>query len=246
MKSYQTYARSSVSMSTDERFKETLHQLFTQNQIDYIIETGTWLGTGSTKTIATTVEGKHQPKAYYTIEGNLTFHTIARFNLRKWDFVKPLWGDTVAKEQALKFIQQDEALHHHEAYPDVFIDTLDNPVQFYTNELEGKLGKNPVINAVDWFGSTFLHRKEDLLRSLLLRHQDLRPLVLLDSAGGIGWLEYQTVRNTLANRPYWLILDDIHHLKHFRSFADVQQRDDFRVIDYSVADGWMVAEHLAM
>ena len=233
-------------MSTDERFRTTLEQLFAGQPIDYVIETGTWLGTGSTKTLASLMERNHRPKAYYTIEGNLTFHTIARFNLLKWDFVKPLWGDTVAKEQALQFIQHDEALHHHDQYPEVFIDTLDNPVQFYTDEVEGKLGKNPVINTVDWFGNTFLHRKEDLLRTLLLRLRNEPLLVLLDSAGGIGWLEYQTVRDTLGNRPYWLILDDIHHLKHFRSFADVQQRSDFRMVDYSLADGWMVAEHLAL
>lgn len=245
MKSYQDYARSSVSMSTDERFKKTLQQLFTDNSIDYIIETGTWLGTGSTRTLSRIADTTHRPKAYYTIEGNLTFHTLARLNLLKWDFVKPLWGDTIAKAKALTFIQNDDVLRQHEKYPDVFIDTLDNPVQFYTDEVKGRLGKNPVINAVDWFGNTFLSRKEDLLSSLLTRHRDDRPLVLLDSAGGIGWLEYQTVRDTLGNRPYWLILDDIHHLKHFRSFADVQQRDDFRMIDYSLADGWMIAEHLA-
>ncbi|GAB4001928.1 hypothetical protein GCM10028807_59300 [Spirosoma daeguense] len=245
MKSYQDYARSSVSMSTDERFQQQLRQLFAQNRIDYIVETGTWLGTGSTRTIAKAVGENYKPKAYYTIEGNLTFHTLARFNLRHWDFVKPLWGDTVAKEKALTFIRQDDVLRNHEKYPDVFIDTLNNPVQFYTDEVEGRLGKNPVINAVDWFGNTFLNRKEDILRNLLLRHRDDRPLVLLDSAGGIGWLEYQTVRDTLGNRPYWLILDDIHHLKHFRSLADVQERSDFRMIDYSLPDGWMIAEHLA-
>lgn len=244
MKSYQDYARSSVSMSTDERFRKQLEQLFAQNKIEYIIETGTWLGTGSTRTISKVIENNHHPKAYYTIEGNLTFHTIARFNLRQWDFVKPLWGDTVSKEKALLFIQQDDVLRHHEQYPDVFIDTLTDPVQFYTDEIEGRLGKNLIINAVDWFGNTFLKRKEDLLSELLVRHRDDRPLVLLDSAGGIGWLEYQTVRDTLGNRAYWLILDDIHHLKHFRSLADVQQRDDFRMIDFSLPDGWMIAEHL--
>ncbi|WP_019989159.1 hypothetical protein [Rudanella lutea] len=232
-------------MSKDTLFRQTLIDLFANNPIDYVIETGTWLGTGSTQTLATAFPANRPPKAYYTIEGNLTFHTIARFNLRKWSFVKPLWGDTVAKDKALAFIRQDEVLKNHEKYPDVFIDTLDNPVQFYTNEVEGKLGKNLIISAVDWFGNSFLNRPQDLLHQLVLRHRDDRPLVLLDSAGGIGWLEYQTVRDTLGNRPYWLILDDIHHLKHFRSLADVQTRPDFRVIAHSLQHGWLVAEHLA-
>ncbi|RYC67670.1 MULTISPECIES: hypothetical protein [Spirosoma] len=245
MKSYKDYPRQSVSMSKDDVFQSTLKQIFTENQIDYVIETGTWLGTGSTQTLARAFSPGRLPKAYYTIEGNLTFHTIARFNLLKWPFVKPLWGDTVAKEKALHFIKHDEALLHHEQYADVFIDTLEDPVRFYTNEVEGKLGKNWVISMVDWFGETFLSRQDDLLQNLLIKHRDDRPLVLLDSAGGIGWLEYQTVRDTLGNRPYWLILDDIHHLKHFRSFNDVRTRADFRVIGHSLADGWMIAEHLA-
>jgi hypothetical protein len=245
MKSYKEYTRQSVSMSKDQLFQTTLTHLFSHNTIEYIIETGTWLGTGSTQTLAKAFPADRPPKMYYTIEGNLTFHSIARFNLLKWPFVKPLWGDTVAKEKALQFIKQDAALHNHEQYPNVFIDTTEDPVSFYTNEVEGKLGKNWVINFVDWLGNTFLNRKEDLLHTLVLKHRDDRPLVLLDSAGGIGWLEYQTVRDTLGDRPYWLILDDIHHLKHFRSFDDVQSRDDFRVIAHSLADGWMIAEHLA-
>ena len=246
MKSYQDYPHQSVSMSTDELFRQTLTDLFQTNTVDYVIETGTWLGTGSTQTLARAFPANRPPKAYYTIEGNLTFHTLARLNLLKWNFVKPLWGDTVAKETALAFIRQDDVLKEHEKYPDVFIDTLDNPAQFYTNEVEGKLGKNPVISAVDWFGNTFLNRPQDLLRQLVHQHRDDRPLVLLDSAGGIGWLEYQTVRDTLGNRPYWLVLDDIHHLKHFRSLADVQARPDFRVIEHSPKHGWLVAEHRAV
>lgn len=244
MKSYKDYPRQSVSMSKDQFFQSTLKELFAGNQINYVIESGTWLGTGSTRTLAKSFPADRPPRAYYTIEGNLTFHAIARLNLLKWPFVKPVWGDTVDKEAALAFIRQDEALHHHEKYPEVFIDTLDDPVSFYTNEVEGKLGKNWVISLVDWFGNKCLTRKENLLQTLLLRHRDDKPLVLLDSAGGIGWLEYQTVRDSMENRPYWLVLDDIHHLKHFRSFSDVQARTDFRLIAHSLADGWMIAEHL--
>jgi len=244
MKRYQEYARQSVSMSTDPVFKETLRRLFAEHDIDYVIETGTWLGTGSTRTLARAFRPNRPPRAYFTIEGNLTFHLIARLNLARWKFVRPLWGNTVARDKALAFIRQDAALRQHEHYPDVFIDDTNDPVAFYTNEIAGKLGKNALISAVDWLGDTFLTRREDLLQTLLVRHGDHRPLVLLDSAGGIGWLEYQIVRDTLGNRPYWLILDDIHHLKHFRSFADVQTRPDFRVIDHSLADGWLVAEHL--
>lgn len=245
MQLYTDYKQSSISMSDDELFQETLQKLFAQHRIDTIIETGTFIGKGSTRTISQAFPAARPPKNYFTIEANLAFHILACFNLRHWNFVKPLWGATVAKEKALRFIQNDESLRHHERYPAVFIDDLQDPVGFYTAEIEGKLGGHPLVNLTAWFGDTFLNRPEDLLYQLLLKWQDSAPLVVLDSAGGIGWLEYQTVRDTLGNKPYWLILDDIHHLKHFRSLADVQSRSDFQIIQYSLEHGWLVAEHLA-
>ncbi|GAB3269237.1 hypothetical protein GCM10027347_39160 [Larkinella harenae] len=232
-------------MSEDSLFQSTLRELFTRHIITTVIETGTFIGKGSTRTIANAFPANRPPQRYFTIEANLAFHLLARFNLRHWGFVKPLWGATIAQEEALQFIQKDEAIHHHERYPAVFIDDIQNPAGFYTAELEGKLGSHPLVNLTAWFGKTFLTRPEDLLHQLLLQWGDQRPLIVLDSAGGIGWLEYQTVRDTLGTKPYWLILDDIHHLKHFRSLTDVQNRPDFRVIEYSLEHGWLVAEHLA-
>ncbi|RRA98718.1 hypothetical protein [Larkinella rosea] len=245
MKRYTEHTHFSISMSTDERFKQTLRNLFRQHRISYIIESGTFIGTGSTRTIAQAIPKNRPPESYFTVEANLAFHTLSRFNLMRWNFIKPLWGNTIARQDAVRFIQQDEALHHHERYPDVYIDTTDNPVQFYTDEVEGRLGNNLIINLVAWFGNTFLTRRENLLKELLQQYGHEKPLVILDSAGGMGWLEYQTVRDTLRGKPYWLILDDIHHLKHFRSFEDVKTRADFRIIDSSLQHGWLVAEHLA-
>lgn len=245
MKSYREYSGHSVSMSEDAQFNQTLQTLFAENQIDYIIESGTYLGTGSTRSVLKAIPANRPPKAYYTLEANPTFHLISRFNLMRWPFVKPIWGNTIPREKALSFIEQDEVLRHHERYPDVFIDTLVNPVEFYTNEIKGHWNGNIILKTVGWLSDHLLTRPENLLEKLLREVIDQQPLILLDSAGGTGWLEYQTVRDVMGKKPYWLILDDIHHLKHFRSFADVQHRPDFRLVAHSLPDGWMVAEHLA-
>jgi len=243
MKLYTQHTGSSITMSGDALFRESLAELLRANQVDYVIETGTFLGTGSTRTVAQAFPPDRAPRAYFTVEANLTFHLLARFNLRKWPFVKPLWGRTLKRETALASIQQDEALRQPERYPDVYIDNLTDPVRFYTDEVNGKLGGNPLIRAMSWIGETLGKPGEDLLPSLLAQYGHTRPLIILDSAGGIGWLEYQTVRNALAGKPYWLVLDDIHHLKHFRSLADVESRPDFRVIRQSYEHGWLLAEH---
>lgn len=40
-----------------------------------------------------------------------------------------------------------------------------------------------------------------------------------------------------------LFLDDIDHVKHYRSKVHVEGSGDFRVIDSDQEDGWMVALH---
>jgi hypothetical protein len=54
------------------------------------------------------------------------------------------------------------------------------------------------------------------------RHQ----LIFLDSAGGVGYLEYKEVMSwdpeNLMNKV--LILDDITHIKHLRSVYDLMER----------------------
>ena len=53
---------------------------------------------------------------------------------------------------------------------------------------------------------------------------------VLDSAGGIGRLEFQTMLETMGSTSYALFLDDTHHLKHFRSLQAIRSSPDFRLI----------------
>jgi hypothetical protein len=57
----------------------------------------------------------------------------------------------------------------------------------------------------------------------LLCNNDRKQLIFLDSAGGVGYLEYLWVMNLpneyLMNKI--LMLDDINHIKHYRSVKDL-------------------------
>jgi hypothetical protein len=60
----------------------------------------------------------------------------------------------------------------------------------------------------------------------LLCNNDRNQLIFLDSAGGVGYLEYLWVMN-LPNefiQHKTLILDDINHIKHYRSVKDLIEK----------------------
>jgi hypothetical protein len=68
------------------------------------------------------------------------------------------------------------------------------------------------------------------------------PLVLLDSAGGVGFLEFKTVLQILEGSSFFIILDDIHHLKHFRSYAHIKSDPSFMILGENLQHGWVVAK----
>jgi hypothetical protein len=87
----------------------------------------------------------------------------------------------------------------------------------------------------------FLWSGEDLLSKYLELHIKNHPLVVLDSAGGCGWLEFQTTIKTMQTNPFLLLLDDIHHIKHYRSLQYIKNCKKFKIINHSPTDGWVLA-----
>jgi hypothetical protein len=70
-------------------------------------------------------------------------------------------------------------------------------------------------------------------------------LIVLDSAAGIGFYEFTQVVKEMGNREYILVLDDIHHLKHFRSKDFIiANKEKFELIGLNEELGWLIAKHL--
>ena len=88
-----------------------------------------------------------------------------------------------------------------------------------------------------------LEAPEGILAVLLERYKRDRPLICLDSAGGIGWLEFQEVLRLQEGHPFLLFLDDINHVKHYRSKLFVERTPEFTVFDSDWNEGWMVAAY---
>jgi hypothetical protein len=184
------------------------------------------------------------------MEANWSYWKTARSNLRRFRFVEPKWGLSVNKQKAIEFIRSDPAIREHDRYPDIFIDDIDDPVDFYVCEVQGRLPRTTMPNsyslkaALRQFVKRALYwQGEDLLARTLKRHRNDWPLIALDSAGGIGQLEFQTTVETMGSANYALFLDDTHHLKHFRSLLAIQSRQDFRLIAMAKDKSWILAVH---
>jgi len=227
-------------MGIDAGLRACLMDSLANFRPESVIESGTFVGLGSTTLLASSLQRCFPLRCppLYTIEVSFNHWQQATKNLREFRQVRCLWGLSVTREQARQFIATDEAIRFHEREPDIYIDNILDPARFYLNEIDGAL-TDPLSEPGPFIRKAYY--RENWLPRLLKRAR--RPLVVLDSAGAIGYLEFSLVRQTLQGRPYLLLLDDIDHLKHFRSRRDILGDSSFTVLGQSLEHGWLLAEH---
>jgi hypothetical protein len=247
MRLYSSAPKANISMTEDEQLSRLLGEVSRRAPITHVLETGTHVGLGSTRFIAEIVGAQATaPQHFVTIEANYHSWRRATKNLKKFPFVTPLWGLSTSRQEALHFIRNDPALQNHNEYADIFIDDVQDPLSFYSSEIAGELGgnaRNPLEAVRKFVDRRRVYAGEDLLAKWLDAFRPYRPLILLDSAGGVGFLEFKTVLRHMAEHPYLLLLDDVHHLKHFRSYDHVHGDPQFEIVGENRAAGWLFAKY---
>lgn len=253
MKDYGTYKFTSVSMNKDMNLIKSLEEIAEKNEIQYIIETGTHRGLGSTTMLSNAFKNSVSLKSLNTIEIDYTNYSKAKKNLAQYPFVTCWYGCSLDLNEAIEYVKNDEAILHHEKYPAVFIDYAKDPVSFYVNELEGRLNDTSnnifkkILKAILKPSRNFnINPEYNLLTTLINKFMNDTLLIVLDSAGGVGHMEFEITDALMKHKSYYLLLDDIHHLKHFRGYEIVKTRSDFKVINASEQNGWVLAYHTAV
>jgi hypothetical protein len=237
-------------MNKDMDLINSLAELASKNNIEYIIETGTHRGLGSTTMLGNAFKNSSSLKSLNTIEIDYTNYTLAKKNLGQFSFVNCCYGCSLDLNDAIAYVKQDEAILYHEKYPDVFIDNAKDPINFYVNELEGRLNDSS-NNIIKQFLKKILRPSRNantkptynLLPSLIKEFGNHEMLIVLDSAGGVGHMEFQITDDLMKNKNYYILLDDTHHLKHFRGYDIIKNRGDFSIINGSEKNGWVLAYH---
>ncbi len=219
-----------------------LYNLFTQNNTKrpgVIIETGTYFGTGTTKAVINallrakeTIPIRYEPR-FYTIEVNENNYKVAVENLSEYSlWLKIIHGSSIKLEDALSFIRHDMAIMNHEDFPDIFIDTYEDPISFYASEVEGQL---PYYGLGGTGG-------DGVIYNLIEKYRGRRPLFILDSAGGIGYLEFKEIVENIADENrYYLFANGKNHLKHFRTYQFIQNNEPWELLDEG--ENWFLSVH---
>ena len=181
-------------------FYKVVNRLIKEYDIQDIIETGTFMGDGSTRIFAET------GKTVITVECNPIHWEAAKNNLKQFPNVVCLWGFSLNKNDMIRAIMETD-------FSDFPAEVRrDHPYSkaFYMREI----GFNPPFEAV--------------LSSLLDNKNN--QLVFLDSAGGIGFEEYNNAMyyfesiNENAKGHKVIMLDDVNHVKHYRSVQDLKAK----------------------
>lgn len=182
-------------------FRFTINELISYFDIEEILETGTYLGTGSTQIFAET----RLPVT--TIECNILHYQQALINRPEQNVIIK-YGLSLLKNDIIDFLDLNYFLKDfaRQGFPNVLFDNYKDGKEFYTNEIFSKL-----IEPYD----------ENLLIKSL---NNKKQLIYLDSAGGIGFLEVLELLKELYKHenPYLvqnkiLVLDDVNHIKHYAS-----------------------------
>ena len=204
-----------TSVQNNSEFEHMLRQIIRQTKPGFIVETGTYLGQGTTRIISSALRenGLMQTK-FYSVECNPEHHRQALDNLGKaglLPFVKPLLGVSVPRS-LLPDAQAIREATIENASGEIFVDHHEeNRIQLYLSETD-----HPEL-------------PDDLLGQCL-RECDGRPgLLLLDSAGHMGNVEFNYVLKLLRG-PTYIALDDIRHVKHARSVEQMKADPRFQML----------------
>jgi ADP-heptose:LPS heptosyltransferase len=209
----ETIVKCGMTVNKESDFSIQMKKILTDNKFTNILETGTYLGKGTTEIIASTLKKLNlRNHNFYSIEVNPDFHKQADINLRKSglrDYVHLVNGFSVP---------------YH---------LLPSRMDIFNNCIKDIEGKNIIVDHVEQyridkycneinFNNLPYNRIE-----IALEKMDNKPnVILLDSAGCMGFIEFKYLMSILKWACY-IFLDDTKHVKHYKSLEYIKQCPKF-------------------
>lgn len=178
-----------------DAFMNLVSEIMAKHQFDEIVESGTALGDGSTRIFA------QYNIPIKTIECNKANYEQAVQNLAEYDHVELFHALTLDKAETAAFIEADRLFLENPG--DIYSDSAD-PVSFYLHEINQDVPEDNKL--------------------IPLISNNKKQLVFLDSAGGIGYLEFLKVMESEYLGSKVVLLDDVDHVKHHRSVQYLEER----------------------
>lgn len=213
------YVSDGTNISAESEFSATIETLFKEHRPNKIIETGTYLGDGTTKVIASLLCQLGIDNAtFYSIEVNPENFRIASANLIRKNlnaYVKLLNGLSIPRNLLPTIQEIKETYVNNIEFDDIFVDHKETE------------------RALLYYNETHFEDLQDDLIGKCLREFDYCPdFVLLDSAGHMGNIEFNYLISMLKGECH-IALDDIYHIKHHKSFLQLQRDSRFTLLTSS-------------
>lgn len=190
-------------MAAGTAFMDALTDLVRSKKLTRIIETGTYLGTGTTQAVWKGIEAHGKPSTFVSIECDKANYAQAKKNNkgRNIHFIlgKSVPNELLPKKDQIVFDSYDDSIivDHYE----------ENRAKLYHAETAHKVPDRQLETAMK-----LTSQKPDL--------------VILDSAGHIGLLEFFYLMS-LVKSSFYLALDDTNHVKHAHTIKMIQDDDRF-------------------
>jgi hypothetical protein len=201
----------------DSHFARSIRWVIGHIRPGRVIETGTYHGTGTTAVIAASLRDAGLDDArFYSIEVNPRNVVRARENLaRRGLAVEILNGLSVPRALLPTLEQIEQSLVKSVLADGLVVDHEETDrARMYFNETD------------------FPELPDDLLGQVLREFDERPDLVLLDSGGHMGFIEFRYLIDSVR-APCVIALDDIGHVKHFRSYGTIQRDERFEVLSVS-------------
>ncbi len=208
-----------VKIGEQSLFAQTISQVFQWKRPQKIIETGTFLGKGTTTIIASTLKSLGMMDAeFHSIEINPKFHSYAFENLmdnRLISFVNLHNGLSVPRSLLPNLEEIKRTTVDEVGFSEIFVDHQEEE----RSDLYYKETDFPGI-------------KDDLLGELLQKFNYKPDFVLLDSGGHMGFVEFNYLIENLESECI-IALDDVYHVKHRKSLQLIESDPRFDIIALS-------------
>lgn len=188
-----------MSCATD--LQHHITTLVGQEVLTKVIETGTYLGLGTTKAVLKGMRIHEMEFDFISIEVNPEHFRQAIANNIGVDGLHLLHGLSIPKSKLpidTTFNVPDHVIVDHQA-----------PVRakMYHKEVNFNVDDCLLKRAIDSMGGE-------------------PELIILDSAGHIGLIEFKYMMELMNGKEFWLVLDDIGHVKHYESFEIIQSNPE--------------------
>jgi ADP-heptose:LPS heptosyltransferase len=204
-----------TQIDNQSEFAAAIRQLFAEHRPTKLVETGTYLGEGTTRVIADALRQLDITEAqFHSIEIN--HHHLAQARR------------TLARNGLASAVH----LHHGVSVPRGLLPSLEEIERCTVREIDENdlfVDHREHERATLYFKETDFHGVPDDLLGRVLRQFNGRPdFVLLDSGGHMGNVEFNYLLSQLEG-PCWIALDDVHHIKHRRSLRQIQADPRFEI-----------------